>query len=563
MDVWSLPGIDIMHDVAMRTRDGVELRSDIYLPAGGAPAPALLLRTPYGKRNVFNQGYAHPAWYVSRGYVVVCQDVRGRWDSGGEFYPYANESGDGVDTIDWIAAQRWCSGAVGMYGFSYGGATQLLAAAEAPAALLAAAPGMTGSSYCEGWTYRNGALNHAFILSWAAELAMDQALRAGDEASAAALADIVSHPAELYARLPVREAIPEALRAYAPYLDHWFDHPVYDDFWKQWSPRERYDQMTFAGLHIGGWYDIFLEPTIENFNALTRRGGAHQMLVVGPWYHMPWSQRVGDVDFGAEGRNLIDDLQIRFFDRWLRGERNGIEEEEPVRLFVMGTKRWLTAHRWPPDGTNTMILHLSSDGRANSLNGTGRLRHEPAGGEAPPDAYPADPHLPIVSLGGRSCCNANIAPMGPADQRPEEARNDVLVYDGDLLDSDLLCVGEPDVILAFACDCPTTDVVARLVDVHPDGTAINVSDGITRLSETNEGRVVEVNLTLSPTAICFQAGHRIRLEVTGSSFPMHDRNPNAAVDPLAATARDFRVATHFVFHDARHASRLRLPILDG
>ena len=522
-----------------------------------------MLRTPYGKRDVFNQGYAHPAWYVSRGYAVVCQGVRGRWDSGDEFNPYANESRDGADTIDWIAAQPWCGGAVGMYGFSYGGATQLLAAAETPPALLAAAPGMTGSNYCDGWTYRDGALNHAFILSWAAELAMDQALRAGDEAAAAALADLVSHPAELYARLPVREAIPEALRAYAPYLDDWFDHPVYDDYWKRWSPRENYDRMNFAGLHIAGWYDNFLAPTIENFNALTQRGRAHQMLVVGPWYHMPWAQQVGDVDFGPQGRNLIDEFQVRFFDRWLRGEPNGIEEEAPVRLFVMGTNRWTSARRWPPDGVSTMTLHLSSDGRANSLNGTGCLRPEPAGGEAPPDAYPANPHLPIASLGGRSCCYAHTAPMGPADQRPEEARNDVLVYDGERLDRELVCIGEPNLTLAFACDCPTTDVVARLVDVHPDGTAINVSDGIVRLANTNAGGIVEVAIALSPTAICFRAGHRIRLEVTGSNFPMHDRNPNAAVDPLRATSRDFRVATHFVFHDARHASCLRLPILDG
>ena len=420
-----------------------------------------MLRTPYGKRDVFNQGYAHPAWYVSRGYAVVCQGVRGRWDSGDEFNPYANESRDGADTIDWIAAQPWCGGAVGMYGFSYGGATQLLAAAETPPALLAAAPGMTGSNYCDGWTYRDGALNHAFILSWAAELAMDQALRAGDEAAAAALADLVSHPAELYARLPVREAIPEALRAYAPYLDDWFDHPVYDDYWKRWSPRENYDRMNFAGLHIAGWYDNFLAPTIENFNALTQRGRAHQMLVVGPWYHMPWAQQVGDVDFGPQGRNLIDEFQVRFFDRWLRGEPNGIEEEAPVRLFVMGTNRWTSARRWPPDGVSTMTLHLSSDGRANSLNGTGCLRPEPAGGEAPPDAYPANPHLPIASLGGRSCCYAHTAPMGPADQRPEEARNDVLVYDGERLDRELVCIGEPNLTLAFACDCPTTDVVAR------------------------------------------------------------------------------------------------------
>ena len=562
----TLPGIEVAYDVGVAMADGVELATDIYLPAHGGPAPALLLRTPYGKHDVFNQGYAHPTWYASRGFAVVCQDVRGRWDSGGEFYPYAAEAEDGARTIAWVARQPWCSGKVGMYGFSYGGATQMLAATTTPPALAAHAPGMTGSNYGEGWTYQNGALNLAFILSWAAALGADQASRAGDAAAAASLSELLAHPGDLYARLPVRDAIPERLRKpYLPYLDHWLDHPDYDDYWKQWSPREHYPAIRIPGMHIAGWYDVFLEPTIENYANLGQQGEAPQMLVVGPWYHMPWSQYVGAVDFGETGRNVIDELQVRFFARWLKGERNGIDEEPPVRLFVMGANRWIVEDRWPPRDARAATFHLTSDGRANSLNGTGRLGREPGPGNAPPDACPINPFVPLTSLGGRSCCYAHGAPMGPEDQRSQEIRNDMLVYDSEPLDRDLTVIGTPKVALSYASNAPTTDVVVRLVDVHPDGRAINVSDAITRLpvSDVASRGVARLDIRMSPTAICLGPGHRLRLEVGGSSFPAHDRNPNTGASPIEAAAGEFRVATLFVFHDERHASTLDLPLVDG
>ncbi len=243
--------------------------------------------------------------------------------------------------------------------------------------------------------------------------------------------------------------------------------------------------MRIPGLHIAGWYDVFLEATIENYAALNERHNARQMLVVGPWYHMPWSQYVGDVDFGDAGRNIIDDLQVRFFQRWLGGQANGIDEEPPVRLFVMGANRWTSEDGWPPRDTRTATFYLTSDGRANSLNGTGRLSREPGPGDAPPDAYPTNPFVPLMSLGGRSCCYAHGAPMGPEDQRSQETRNDMLVYDSDTLDRDLTVIGVAKVSLSYASNAPTSDVVVRLIDVHPDGRAINVSDAIMRLPSSD------------------------------------------------------------------------------
>ena len=556
----SLPGVELELDVPVAMRDGVLLSTDIYRPPGVDPVPALLLRTPYGKRDVESQSYAHPAWYVSRGFAVISQDVRGRWDSEGEFLPFANEASDGADTIAWIAAQAWCSGAVGTYGFSYPGATQLLAAPESPA-LKAMAPAMTGSNYCEGWTYRNRTLNLAFVLTWAAGLGMDQATRAGDVEAEAGFAELFAAPQRFFASLPLRDAIPEPLLTYAPYFRDWLEHRDYDDYWRQWSPMEHYDEMRMPALHIAGWYDVFLEPTIDNFAALAGRGAAHQMLVVGPWFHMPWSQRVGELDFGAAGRNLIDETQARFFARWLRDEDNGIDREPPVHLFLLGANRWITESTWPPP-VHEQTLFLASDGRGASLNGNGVLADAPPPAGSPPDGYPASPRAPVLSLGGRSASSADLSPMGPMDQRSQEVRNDVLVFTSQTLSGDLTIIGYPQVVLHVASSAPTSDFVARLVDVFPDERAINLSDGIERLAEgaDTETGVREITLRLSPIANCFLAGHRIRLEVTSSNFPMHERNPHCDIDSFDVTSPDLRIASQFVYHDALHPSRLILPV---
>ncbi|GAA1810135.1 CocE/NonD family hydrolase [Planosporangium flavigriseum] len=553
-----LLGVEVHHDVRVPMRDGVHLSADVYLPAD-TPAPALVLRTPYNKRVGEFEGYAHPSWYARHGFAVVCQDVRGTYESEGTLRPFHQEAEDGYDTIEWVAAQPWCDGAVGTYGFSYPGATQLLAATQSPPHLRAIAPAMTGSNYHEGWTYHGGALQLAFVLSWAAGLGRDQAVRAGDAAAVAAFDAILSAPYGLYARLPVRDALPPELARYAPFLREWLEHPDYDDYWRAVSPKERYDAIEVPGLHVAGWYDVFLEGTLENFSTLRRRGVASQSLIVGPWYHMPWAQTVGACDFGPEARNLVDDAQIRFFRRTLKGEDVG--EEAPVRLFVMGENRWREYQEWPPPARDR-LLYLRSDGRAGSVNGTGALSPEqPPAGE-PADVWASDANLPVMSLGGRSASSAALTPMGPADQQPEEIRNDLLVYTSAALDRPLVVIGVPTATVFAACDGPGCDVVVRLVDVHPDGTAINVSDGNVRIAWDGEPSVRELAIRMSPTAIRFDAGHRIRLEIAGSSFPVLDRHPGWDVSPVAAGPHELRVVTQIVCHDAARPSRLSLPVVD-
>jgi putative CocE/NonD family hydrolase len=550
-------GVEVHQGVRVPMRDGVGLAADVYLPAG-TPAPALLLRTPYNKRTGEHEGYAHPAWYAQHGFAVVSQDVRGTYESEGELRPFHQEPEDGYDTIEWIAAQPWCDGQVGTYGFSYPGATQLLAATQAPPHLRAMAPAMTASTYDEGWTYHGGALHLAFVFSWAAGLGRDQAVRAGDTEAVAAFDALLGAPEALYTRLPLRGALEPELARYAPFLAEWLEHPTGDPWWEALAPREHYGAMTVPALHVAGWYDVFLEGTLENFSALQHQNAAEQWLIVGPWFHMPWAPVVGDCDFGPEARNLVDDAQLRFFRRTLLGEDTG--PEPAVRLFVMGENRWRTYDTWPPPADEELQLHLGSDGRAGSVNGTGELSFAPPTGDQLPDVWTSDPSVPVNSLGGRSASSATQAPMGPADQRPEETRNDVLVYSTAPLDSPVTVIGVPVATLFAGCDSASGDVVVRLVDVRADGTAINVSDGNVRVISDAERSPRELEIRMSPTAIRFDAGHRIRLEVMGTSFPLFDRNPGSGEPAVDVAADELHVVTQVVFHDAERPSRLRLPV---
>jgi uncharacterized protein len=552
----------------MRTRDGVVLRADVWRPSGRGPFPVLLVRTPYDKRQASTVNYAHPAWYAGRGYIVALQDVRGRWASEGEFQPFLHERDDGHDAVEWAAGLPGSNGRVGMYGGSYVGATQLLAARGAPAALRAIAPGVTGSQFHDGWTYNGGALALAFTTSWALELAADQARRAGDEPAWRELAAAAANPGPVYEHLPLADPPVPSLPRYAPYYFDWIGHPANDENWRRWSIEDDYGSIRAAGFHYGGWYDALARGTVRNFNGLAVSGGAAQQLVMGPWQHIAWSRWTGDVDHGLSAAAEIDEMQLRWFDRHLRDSGS---EEPRVRLFLMGRGAWLEESEWPPRGVRQMALFLRSAGRANSNRGDGRLDADPPGDE-PPDVFVYDPLVPTVSAGGHSCCYPGLAPIGPYDQATIESSGRVLVYTGRPLERDLVVAGPVSMVVHAATDAPDTDFTARLCDVDEGGCSINILEGIIRARYRNSlrlavpidaGQVLEYVIDLGPVAHCFRAGHRLRLVVASSDFPMWDRNLNTggrlgAEGPLAA-----RVATQAVFHSAALPSRLLLPVAEG
>ena len=419
---------------------------------------------------------------------------------------------------------------------------------------------MTAADFGAGWVYRNGALGLAWILSWTAELGRETALRAGDTEAAARFGELLSEGSRWFGRLPIRAAFPEDLRRYVPYFADWLENSPGDRYWAERSLLPGLSAMSVPGLWIAGWYDVFLEATLEARKQALAATEAPQFLLIGPWWHTPWGRSIGEVDFGEDAVNVVDELQASFFSRWLKPDAAGAEAEPAVRVFVMGENRWRTFDTWPP-ATEPTTLQLQSDGRANSLNGTGQLRQQAESCGELPDVFVSDPGLPVASLGGRSCCYPEICPMGPADQRSLESRNDVLVYDSEPLERDLVVVGHPVLRLHVAADRPFFDLVVRLVDVDPDGRALNVSDGNGRFDLSGRSGAVEVELQLSPTAVNFRRQHRLRLDIAETSFPMFERNPHTGRSSLDARAADFVPVTVTIFHDDGHRSSLELPVL--
>ncbi|MCF8566691.1 CocE/NonD family hydrolase [Alicyclobacillus tolerans] len=564
--------VRVQRDAAIPMRDGVALFADIYSPVGEGQFPALLMRSPYDKSHSEFITYMHPEWYARQGFIVVTQDVRGKYASEGEFRPYHFERQDGADTIRFVKSLPKCNGKIGMYGFSYVGATQLHASVEAPEELTAIAPAFTNDGYYEDWSYKNGALLLAFLQSWSVFLAPDQAARKGHPDEIGAVLDNLNHICEGYGHLPLNDH-PKISREFAPYYYEWLEHPTFDDYWKQWHLGDMSSFSTPA-LHIGGWYDVFLQGTLRNYRRMTtdcqnEQVRASQKLVIGPWYHMPWSQLVGEADFGQDGGNVVNDVQLRWFQHWLQGVDNGVMDEPPVSIFVMGENKWRQEHQWPLARTQYTKFYIHSAGGANSLTGDGWLDTGAPQSE-PADLYVYNPFDPVPSLGGHSCCIAGLTPMGPKDQRPVEIRNDVLVYFTAPLQEDVELTGPVDAVIYASSTADDTDFTVKLVDVHPDGKSINLLEGIQRASyrESNDqpspivpGEIYEYRFCVGSTSNLFKAGHRIGVEISSSNFPAFDRNLNRFHVNKDAGYTDIQNATQKIYHDAAHPTHLVLPVI--
>lgn len=561
--------VTVQLDVPCTMRDGTVLRADVYQPRDGDNYPVLLLRIPYDKKIAQTIVYQHPIWYAKHGYTVVVQDVRGRYTSEGRFDPLRTEAEDGYDAVQWAASLPRTSGKVGMYGFSYAGATQLLAATQRPPALACMVPGFTGSDYYDGWTYKGGALHHAFIISWVIQLlAIPDALKQAKGDLAVRLAEQINNFPGLYWTQPLKDFPLLKGTGVADYFFDWLQHDTRDGYWQSISLESRYPTIDVPCLHVGGWYDTFIEGTLKNFTSLTHLGTRMQRLLVGPWAHLPWSRVAGVRNFGQDADSLVDLAQLRWFDYWLKHTDNGVGDEAPVRVFTMGENRWHDAAAWPPLGGKTEEWFLHSDGRANSLSGDGQLSQE-APVEEPMDIYVYNPLAPIPSRGGASCCDASVTPMGSFEQTPIELRNDVLVYSSRALEQDCRVNGAVEVELYAASSAVDTDWTVKLVDVDEAGAAYNLCDGILRArfrdgfqhpKPLEPDQVYRYRIQVGSTSYLFKRGHRIRLEIASSNFPAHDINTNTGdrvQDALLLTAE---VATQRIYHDRARASRLLLPV---
>jgi uncharacterized protein len=554
--------VTVERGVAAKMRDGVTLRADIYRPKAEGKFPVLLVRTPYDKTGTINFGLRAAA----RGYVVIAQDVRGRFTSEGEWYTFKNESLDGYDTVEWAAALPYSNGKVGMFGGSYVGATQYLAAIAKPPHLAGICPTVTASNYHDGWTYQGGAFEQWFNESWTSGLALDTMRRRADKGMDA-LGGSKVLPLASY---PVLEA-PSA-SGIAPYFTDWLAHPNYDNYWKQISIEDHYADIQVPVLGIGAWYDIFLGGTLRNYVRLKTEGGTEaarrgQRLEVTVGGHSGGGRKIGAVDFGEKLQLDGDEAMLRWYDWLLKGEDNGVDKQKPVEIFVMGKNEWREEDDWPLARAKNTRYYLHSAGAANGLSANGTL-NTTAPAEEKADQYVYDPSDAVPTIGGPLCCQALPTGIGPQDQRPAEERKDVLVFTAPAFAKDTEVTGPVSLDLYVSTSAVDTDFTGKLVDVSPDGFAQNLTEGILRMRYRNSqekpelanaGETYHVTVDLWATSNVFLGGHKLRLEVSSSNFPRFDRNMNTGEEQARATRMN--KATNVIYHDKAHPSALIVPIV--
>jgi putative CocE/NonD family hydrolase len=554
-------GVRLERGVSFRLNDGVTLVSDHYYPFGEGPWPTLLMRQPYGREIASTVVYAHPVWFARQGYHVVIQDVRGRGGSEGNFYPFRHEGRDGAETIAWLRTHAACNGRIGMYGFSYHGATQLLAAVEQPEGLQCIAPHMTAADLYHGWFYHQGALRLNSTLAWGIQLLREDARRknlrdanANLEAawanvrSQAAMAPYAEHPAITDPALP-------------SYVRDWFAHREPHEYWAAQDISTRIDRIKIPALHIAGWFDTYLEGSIAAYLALRKGAGSefareHQYLFVGPWVHLPWGDRVGDANLGDAANLNTNEVLIRWFNQWLKDSPE-FSFDARIRYFRLGINNWRGAHDWNEE---TRTLYLHSAGEANSRKGDGRLSIDAPDSDEPRDVFVYDPEVPVLAPGGPQSLG------GPFDQAALEMGNNLLVYNSESVQQPTEVFGQPRVRLYASTSAGHADLVAKLVRVTTNGRAEFLSIGIARSSwlfrqtPYTPNEVHEWEFTLEPIAFVLAPGESIRLEIASSAFPLYDRNPSTGVAPQTADNWNWARSTQQVLHTADHPSVLYVPI---
>jgi putative CocE/NonD family hydrolase len=560
----------VEHDVASKMRDGVLLRADIYRPKADGQFPVLLQRRYVDKRTIADFGYRGAA----RGFIVIVQDTRGRFASEGDFYLFRDESNDGYDTVEWAAALPYSNGKVGMFGASYTGVSQMLAAIAHPPHLAGICPVVTGSNYHEGWIYQGGAFEQLFSESWVSGMSQDTLDRFVRKNSSMQSSQwtlpLRDYPLFNFPQLAVDS---DLTRMLAPYFLDWLAHPGYDDYWKRWSIQEHFADINVPALHVAAWYDIFQGGSLGNYIGIKLHGGpvarARQRLIVIVGGHAGGGRKVGDIDFG-EAADWWDETSIvlDWYDYLFKGIENRFAKEKPVRLFVMGSNTWREEDDWPLARAHTTKYFLHSRGKANSSRGDGMLSTTPPSTESP-DRYTYDPANPTPTIGGQLCCDSHLS-GGPRDQRPAESRDDVLVYSAPAFARDTEVTGPVSLEFYAASSAVDTDFTAKLVDVGPDGHAENLTDGIVRAryrdspeapALMNPGQIYKFTIDLWSTSNVFLKGHVLRLEVSSSNFPRFDRNVNTGEEQ--ATAQRFVSAANIIYHDAGHPSALVLPVIEA
>jgi putative CocE/NonD family hydrolase len=558
-------GVRLERGVPCPMPDGVMLYSDHYYPPDFEvhKHPTLLMRQPYGRDIASTVVYAHPVWFARQGYNVVIQDVRGRGDSEGEFYPFRHEGQDGAATIAFVRSRPECNGRVGMYGFSYQGMTQLLAAAEEPKGLQCIAPAMTAHDLYEGWFYCHGAMRLASSLGWGLQMLKEDARRLKLRDASNRLERAWANLPAQYLETPYGEHPAIHAEGLPSYVRDWMKHDAPGLYWQAMDISRKVARIRIPALHVSGWYDTYLKGSVAGFKAMRAHAGSaeareQQYLVAGPWVHIPWGDRIGSHSFGDDASLDTDALLLRWFNHWLK-DTNEFAGEPRIRHFALNENKWHDATDWP---ATDYSLYLKSAGRANSTRGDGLLSEaEPQKSEAP-DIFVYDPEVPVAAPGGTT------ATAGPTNQAALELGNNVLVYTTGPLTKPLHILGSPEIALYAATSAPAADMVVKLVCVRPGGEALFVCIGIARSSYLfgdNYSADAEHlwTFSLEPTSWVFGVGDRVRVEIASSAYPLYDRNSSTSVAARVADSWNWKRSTQTVFHDAGRASAIRLPVCTG
>jgi putative CocE/NonD family hydrolase len=550
-------GVSVETDVAIPMRDGTLLRGDLYRPEADAPFPAILTRMPYGKDEYYCYLPAVGRFWARKGYAYLVQDVRGKWRSEGEWDPFVNETHDGYDTIDWIAGQPWCDGSIGMVGESYYGYTCWAAATTGHPNLKCIAPSTTAMDIHDVWIYNGGAFCLQTMGTWAIEMNATE----------------YKNPLRLdYRHLPLQSMDDDAGIPCGYYKD-WLRHPTRDSYWSDINLREKYAQVGIPVLHVGGWYDVFLKGTLDDWLGVREHSGdanvrENQWLLIGPWDHdytTDDTHRIGRLEIGDASASTYWDRCQAFFDYWLRGVDNGFDQTPSVQLFTIGDNAWRVGSEWPPEKATRHNLYFHSAGNAHQADSDGLLILTPPASEEPADGYSYDP-LDPVALTVKTDLWSRAQHLPDRAQLPE--RPDVLVYQTAPLTDDLEITGPISTTLYASSSAVDTDFTAALVDVFPGGYAHLVQEGITRASfgqpghepvPIQPGQVNEYIIDLWATSFVVKAGHRLRVEISSSNFNRYDRNPNTG-EPFGTALHPVSVDQR-VFHTAQYPSHITLAII--
>jgi uncharacterized protein len=536
---------------SMYTRDGIRLDADIYRPDSISNFPVLLMRQPYGREIASTIVYAHPIWYAAQGYIVVIQDVRGRGTSQGEFQLFAHEIEDGEDTVNWAANLPGSNGNVGMYGFSYQGMTQIYATLNKPPALKTICPAMIGYDLYEDWAYEGGAFCFQTNLAWAIQLATETARLRGDEkahqALFAASRNLPIYNTEIHN--------PEILRNLAPdsFYHQWLSNSQpNDEYWQNLSLnsyKTNFQNIDLPMFHIGGWFDTYLRGTLNLYQDMAARSQYRQQLLVGPWAHIPWGRKVGDIDFGQEAISPVDKMQIRWFNQFLKNIDTGLVNEPSLSLFEMGANIWQTLPNIPEK--NYKCLYLSSTGLTSIQENDGKLKTENS--QSSTDILVHDPWRPVPSLGG----HAGI-PAGVFERSHIDCRSDVLTYTSDPLESDIHLLGNVEVEINCIADKPSFDLCAVLSEVYLDGRVYNLTQGYIHCPNTKADAPIKIELQFTCAKII--KGHSLRLSISAACFPAYAMNTGTKLPSGQGKWMDAQIITLKVNCGENKPSRIFLPV---